>query len=229
MNNKKVAIITGAANGLGYELAKPFVRDGYLVVGVDLDKTNLEAKVKELGDSFIPFCGNIADDAFVHYCVESASKLGDINILINNGGSPSFKEPNKYEPKDVRRCMEGLFGMIYFSTEVLKIMEEGKIINIMSSAALRGNAKESVYCATKWGERGYTESLKAAYPSGKIRICGVYPGGIDTNFYKDSRDYVNLEKQHSFMPAKSVAETIYHNLIETTDLYVDDLVLNRIK
>ena len=229
MSNKKIVIITGAANGLGYELAKLFVRDGYLVVGVDLDKTHLEVRKNEFGDAFVPSCGNIADDIFVHSCVEEAVKLGNINILINNGGSPSFKEPNKYEPKDVRRCMEGLFGMIYFSTEVLKIMEEGKIINIMSSAALRGNAKESVYCATKWGERGYTESLKAAYPSGKIRVCGVYPGGIDTNFYKDSRDYVNLEKQHSFMPAKSVAETIYHNLIETTDLYVDDLVLNRIK
>lgn len=52
--------------------------------------------------------------------------------------------------------------MILFSGKTLKVKEEKdlKIVNIMSSAALRGNKQEAVYCATKWGERGYTESLK---------------------------------------------------------------------
>lgn len=54
--------------------------------------------------------------------------------------------------------------MIITSTQVLRAKEEKnvKIVNIMSSVALRGNKQESVYCATKWGERGYTESLKPA-------------------------------------------------------------------
>ena len=54
----------------------------------------------------------------------------------------------------------------------------------MSTAATRGNANESVYCATKWGEKGYTNSLKAAYKGSSVKIVGVYPGGIDTDFYR---------------------------------------------
>ncbi len=53
------------------------------------------------------------------------------------------------------------------------------INNAMSTAATRGNANESVYCATKWGERGYTESLKAAYKGTSVKIVGVCPGVTD--------------------------------------------------
>lgn len=114
---------------------------------------------------------------------------------------------------------------------VLKLIEQsgGKIVNIMSSAALRGNKQESVYCATKWGERGYTESLKVAYSGTKIQIYGVYPGGINTNFYKHSRDYVSIEKQQTFMPAKDLAEVIFENIFTDKKLVVEDLIINRIK
>ncbi len=110
-----------------------------------------------------------------------------------------------------------------------KISPALKYNNIMSSAALRGNKQESVYCATKWAERGYTESLKAYYNGTKIQIYGVYPGGINTNFYKNSRDYVSKEKQATFMPAKDLAEVIYENVFSNKKLLVEDLIINRIK
>ena len=121
--------------------------------------------------------------------------------------------------------------MIYFSANVLKHMEVtgGKIINIMSSAALRGNKQESVYCAVKWAERGYTESLKTAYSGTKVHIHGVYPGGINTNFYKNNRHYVSVEKQNTFMSPKEVAEVIYKNIFTDKKLVVEDLIINRMK
>ena len=97
----------------------------------------------------------------------------------------------------------------------------------MSSAALRGNKQESVYCATKWGEKGYTESLKACYKGTSVKVIGVYPGGINTNFYKDSRDYVSEEKQNSFMSPKDVAKTILDNTLNETNLTVADLIIER--
>ena len=230
--NKKIVIITGGAQGLGLELSKLFIKDKYLVCAVDINQEKLDEAKKELGDDYLPFLGNIAKEETAINVVKKMKELGTIEVLINNGGSPSFKDPTEYSEKDVLRCFEGLYGMIFFSTHVLKAMEHsgGKIINIMSSAALRGNEKESVYCATKWGERGYTESLKVKYnKDSKIHIYGVYPGGIDTNFYKDSHDYVSIDKQHSFMSPKDVALTIYNNLIKNNNLYVDDLVMNRIK
>ena len=83
--------------------------------------------------------------------------------------------------------------MILCSTETLKVKNEQnlKIVNIMSSAALKGNPQEAVYCATKWGERGYTESLKAAYKGTTVKVIGVYPGGMNTEFLNEKRDYVS--------------------------------------
>lgn len=93
--------------------------------------------------------------------------------------------------------------MILWCVQTLKACDEQnlKIANVMSTAATRGNANESVYCATKWGEKGYTQSLKAAYKGSSVTVVGVYPGGIDTDFYRESHDYVSLDKQHTFMPA----------------------------
>ena len=113
--------------------------------------------------------------------------------------------------------------------KVLRAKEEKevKIVNIMSSAALRGNKQEAVYCATKWGERGYIESLKVAYKGTSIKIIGVYLGGINTNFYKDSRDYVSEEKQNTFMNPTEVANTIMENILRTNNLTVADIIIER--
>ena len=97
----------------------------------------------------------------------------------------------------------------------------------MSSAALRGNKQESVYCATKWGERGYTESLKVAYKGTSVKVIGVYPGGINTDFYKNSRDYISEEKQSTFMDPKDVANVIINNVFNDINLTIGDLIIER--
>lgn len=184
-----------------------------------------------LYNNYNSFLGNVADEKYIISTIKEISKLGNIVALFNNAGSPVFKSPTEYASQDVELCFEGLKGMIYLSTNILKVMEKAgeKIINIMSSAALRGNKQESVYCATKWTERGYTESLKSCYNGTKVQIYGVYPGGINTNFYKNSIDYVSKEKQATFMPASDLAEVIYENIFSDKKLIVEDLIINRIK
>lgn len=110
-NGRNIAIVTGSALGLGYELTKR---------------------------------------------------------LINNAGQPSFKTPTAYEASDVDRCLKGLKGMILWSVEMLKACEEQdlEIANVMSTAATRGNANESVYCATRWGKRG---TRRASRPHTRAR------------------------------------------------------------
>ena len=138
-------------------------------------------------ENYKGFCGDISNEEFMTNTINEIKNMGNIKILINNAGEPSFKLPTEYTKEDIEKCFKGLQGMMIASTQVLKAKEEKdvKIVNVMSSAALRGNKQESVYCATKWGERGYTESLKACYKGTSVKIIGVYPGGINTNFYKD--------------------------------------------
>lgn len=227
--NKEIVIITGGASGLGLELVKQFVEKNYFVCNIDRDFEKMEILANTYKDSYKGFIGDIADSVFVKDVINEISHLGNITILINNAGEPSFKLPTKYEKEDIDKCFKGLQGMILFSTEILKAKEEKdlKIVNIMSSAALRGNKQEAVYCATKWGERGYTESLKVAYKGTSVKVIGVYPGGINTEFYKNSRDYVSEEKQSTFMNAGDVAKTIIDNVTNDTNLTIADIIIER--
>lgn len=215
--------------GLGLELVKQFIEKNYFVCNIDRDSEKMKTLDNSYKDNYKGFIGNIADSVFVKDVINDISHLGNIKILINNAGEPSFKLPTKYEKEDIDKCFKGLQGMILFSTEALKVKEEKdlKIVNVMSSAALRGNKQKAVYCATKWGERGYTESLKACYKGTSVKVMGVYPGGINTEFYKNSRDYVSEEKQATFMKPYDVARTIIDNVTNETNLTVADIMIER--
>lgn len=227
---KKIAIVTGSALGLGYELASQLIAKGWLVAGIDFNaERQAELSTQWPAESYRAFVGDITDEAFVKESVASIAALGHIDLLINNAGQPSFKVPTAYEAADVDKCLKGLKGMILWTVETLKACGEQnvKIAQIMSTAATRGNANESVYCATKWGEKGYTKSLQAAYKGTSVKVVAVYPGGIDTAFYRDSRDYVSEAKQHTFMQPGPLAEVILFNLINEANLTVTDIEINR--
>ncbi|NMM93179.1 SDR family NAD(P)-dependent oxidoreductase [Bifidobacterium oedipodis] len=227
---RNIAIVTGSALGLGYELTKQLIECGWFVAGIDFDaERQAELSEQFTSDKYQAYVGDISDEKFVKESVADIAKRGHIDLLINNAGQPSFKVPTAYEAADVDKCLKGLKGMVLFSVETLKATGERdvKIANVMSTAATRGNANESVYCATKWGEKGYTKSLQAAYKGTSVKIVGVYPGGIDTAFYRDSHDYVSVEKQHTFMRADQLAEVILFNLVNNANLTVSDIEINR--
>ena len=225
----KIIIITGGANGLGYELVEEALKNNLFVCNLDRDKEKMNLLSEKFKENYKGFIGDISDEEFVKETVMQISAMGEIIILINNAGEPSFKMPKDYSKNDIDKCFKGLEGMIMCSTEVLKVKEEKnlKIVNVMSSAALRGNKQEAVYCATKWGEKGYTESLKAAYKGTSVKVIGVYPGGINTNFYKNSRDYISEEKQNSFMNPRDVAGVIISNVMSEKNLTVADIIIER--
>ena len=227
---KRIAIVTGSALGLGYELARQLIERGWLVAGIDFNAERQNELAERFGaDSYHAFVGDVSDERFVNESIAKIAKIGHIDLLINNAGQPSFKVPTGYVAADVDKCLKGLKGMILWSVATLKVCDERnlKIANVMSTAATRGNANESVYCATKWGEKGYTKSLQAAYKGTSVKIVGVYPGGIDTPFYRDSHDYVSEEKQHTFMRANQLAEVILFNLVNEANLTVTDIEINR--
>ena len=224
-----IIIVTGGASGLGNELIKKLIEKNYFVCNIDKDEKKLNEIKSEFTKNYKSFCGDVSNEIFITETIQEIRQLGTIIGLINNAGEPSFKFPKYYKKEDIDKCFKGLEGMILLTSQVLKATNEEniKIVNIMSSAALRGNKQESVYCATKWGERGYTESLKVAYKGSSVKIIGVYPGGINTNFYKDSRDYISEEKQSTFMDPKDVANIIINNVFNDINLTVSDIIIER--
>lgn len=226
---KDILLITGGSSGLGLEIVKKALDNGLFVCNIGRNKEKMVELDRVFKENYKGFVGDITNQAFISETILEVSKLGEIKYLINNAQKACFKSLVSMESSDIDESLKGLKGMILCTKEVLKVKNEQnlKIVNILSSAALKGNANEALYCSIKWGERGFTESLKAKYKGSSVKIVGVYPGGMNTDFWEDNRDYVSLEKQSNFMNASDVANVIFENIFSNLSLNVSDIVIER--
>ena len=169
---EEYVLITGGSSGLGLELVKECHARGLTVCSISKNPAKA-AKLSELfPERFLSFVGDITDQEFINETINKLFTDGKITMLINNAERGVFKAPAEYTPEDVEISLQGLRGMELVTTAVLKASGEHDltVVNILSSAARTGKPKEAFYCAAKWGERGYTEALKAAYADTTVKI-----------------------------------------------------------
>jgi short-subunit dehydrogenase len=102
----------------------------------------------------------------------------------------------------------------------------GFIVNVMSTAATMARAQECIYCAAKWGARGFTESLRLEAKKTPVKIVSVYPGGMKTPFWSERAGM--QPNTSAFMEPSEVAGVIVDNVLDKSSLYVADMVINRI-
>jgi short-subunit dehydrogenase len=120
-----------------------------------------------------------------------------------------------------------LKGMILLTSEILRMTpkeEELTIVNIMSTSALIGRADETIYCAAKFGARGFTEALRAELKGTKRNIIAVYPGGMRTDFWNMPGVVRDLS---AFMDPALVAEKIVNAVLLEDKMLVTDITINR--
>lgn len=227
---KEIAIVTGGSSGLGFSIAKRLSESGIetALIGRSLSRLQ-ESRQKLNNTSMLIFNGNIADEAFVSVAYKSIAASGyTVKYLFNCAATGKFGDADKNTKADLDTVLEGsLIGLVLMSTLGLSSMsvEGGTIINVMSTAALKGNPSETLYCAAKWGARGYTEALKAATKGTKVKVVGVYPGGMNTPFWSDN---CGLKPDTSkFMNPHEVALQIVNAILPQNTLYVSDITIDR--
>ena len=109
-----------------------------------------------------------------------------------------------------------VLGTILMTQAVLPLLQEqgeGRIMNIISTAGLRGKVNEAVYVASKFAVRGFTESLQKEYENSQMKINAVYMGGMDTPFWAGSNHVTDTSR---FRSPKEVAEMIFEQLEQDT-------------
>lgn len=143
-------------------------------------------------------------------------EIGDIDILVNSAGTGSFHLAEDIIEDNVHSMIDiNLKGTIFCTQAVLSEMKKrnsGTIINIISTAGLEGKATESIYCASKFGVRGFTESLILETNQTNIFVCGVYMGGMQTEFWNGIFDET---KTSGFMKSDDVADVIIASTTQT--------------
>ena len=180
----KVAIVTGAAVGIGRATARQLARGGARVILMDVDRAGLEALEQELPGSVSYVC-DVSDEALVHQIVEDViRRFGQIHILINNAGiykedNPAFVESSSAFWK--KKIDINILGTMYMTQAVLGNMLEhhyGRIVNLGSVAGVYGLAHLVDYSMTKGAIISFTAALaKQVGPTG-ITVNCVSPGNI---------------------------------------------------
>ena len=181
----KVAIITGAASGIGAATARTFAREGAGLVLTDIDDAAGSTLAEELGATYLHH--DVSEEDGWAAVIAAAERLGRLDIMVANAGIGIMGTAIEMSLKDWRRQMEinvdGVFLSVKYCIPVMRHAGNGgSIIMLSSVAGLRGSAGLAGYSATKGAVRLFAKSmaLECAQAGDGIRVNSVHPGIIAT-------------------------------------------------
>lgn len=188
----KVAIITGAAQGLGEALVKRFVEEGAKVVGVDLNEEKLKETLAKYGDDNLAMKLDVSDeDGWKKVVDATIEKFGKLDVLVNNAAMMSNKGVLDLTPGDYMKIMQvnSLGTLLGIQKSIPKMQENGggSIINIASIGGLKSGTADggdAAYSASKGSIRALTKHVAHNFAKDNIRCSAIYPGGIMTDMLK---------------------------------------------
>ncbi|TRW27176.1 SDR family oxidoreductase [Flavobacterium zepuense] len=187
----KYALITGATNGIGYELAKLFANDKYNLVIVARSEAELQAKAQEFrsyGVEVVTIAKDLfkSEDAFA-LCQEIQSKGIQVDVLVNNAGQGVY---GLFKDTDIDRELDiislNIASTIILTKHFVKEMvarNSGKILNLVSIASEVPGPWQSVYHATKAFVLSFSEALRSELKDTEITVTALQPGATDTDFF----------------------------------------------
>jgi len=190
INNAKV-LITGGSSGIGKETAIQLIKKGAKVVITGREENKLNKVAAEIGA--IPLLFDISDIKSIPEMAKKSIELldGKIDVLINNAGIGVFPTLGEITIEDLQSVyMTNVFGLTLLTqsiTETFKKQKYGNIINIGSSASLKGFARGTVYAASKFAVRGMTQCWQAELRPYNIRVALVNPSEVSTAFANPER------------------------------------------
>lgn len=220
--NGKVALVTGAGQGIGRAIALRLAKDGADIALVDLKDDKIKAvaaEIKALGRKAVTYTADVSDREAIFAAVAFAEKeLGGFDIIVNNAGISQVNSLLKVTPQEIDKIfkinVQGvLWGIQAAAQKFIERKQKGKIINAASIAGHEGFALLGVYSSTKFAVRGLTQAAAKEFASAGITVNAYCPGVVGTDMW------VDIDKR--------MAEETGAEIGATYDKYVKGIALGR--
>lgn len=203
----KVAIVTGAAMGIGYGIAGKLLNEGAKVVFSDIKGS--EALVKKFKNKAIFIKCDVSNQVQVNKLIKhTINKFGKLDILVNNAGIFPFVPFMQMQESDWNKVMNVNLKSIFFTSQAAaKVMTKGgKIINISSIASMVGFPSLTHYCASKSGMNGFVRALALELAPQKITVNAVAPGAIETPGASQGSSEEETKQTINIIPLKRMGQ-----------------------
>jgi 3-hydroxybutyrate dehydrogenase len=218
MVKDKVAIITGSARGIGFEIGKIFAENGAKVVLSDLDQNTVEKAALDLRNKGLEVIGLKADvtseEDIIQLIKQAKDKYGRIDIFINNAGLQHVAPIEEFPTEKFELMIKIMLTAPFISIKnVLPIMKEqgfGRIINISSINGLIGFANKAAYNSAKHGVIGLTKVAALESATFGITVNALCPGYVDTPLVRGQLEDLAKTRQ---VPLESVLEEVIYPLV----------------
>ncbi len=189
----KVAIITGAAQGVGLCAVKMFLEEGAKVVGTDINYEKLEESLKAFdSENVLAVKHDVSsEEGWKNVVAKTLEKFGKLDVLVNNAGFIAGKDVTTETLDEWNKVISvsatGCFLGIKTCSEVMGTEGHSSIVNISSGAGIVGGPRtggDAAYNTAKGGERLLTKHSAHALASKRIRVNSIHPGAIATDMLK---------------------------------------------
>lgn len=224
----KNIIITGASDGIGKSIALALAKEGANLVLFGRDQEKLKQVASECGNNVSYYSFDLTDDDSRRKILDEVLGKYKIDILINNAGI--WQKAGNLETIEESKIYEvintNLTSQILLTKQLLPSMinRETAIINVISKSGIIAQKGQSVYTASKYGMKGFTDVLREDTKDFPIKIGAVYQSGVNTNMFLKAGEEFSTE---SFTEPKDLADVVVFMLSRPEKIWINEIQISR--
>lgn len=223
---KRTVLVTGASSGIGREVAKVLLNLGHKVIGISRDCEQFEVNHSQ----FISFEIDLGHlDSLPKKAAELEKAFPEIDCVVFAAGYGQFGSLEEFSYPQIETLMTVNFTSAVFLTRALlpklKQKKRADLIYIGSEAALQGKRKGTIYCASKFALRGFTQALRDECSKSHVKVGLINSGMVQSNFF-DSLSFEPGKQRWQHLLPKDVAAAVNYMLSADKHIVVDEINLN---